>query len=91
MITVETLKENRDLVINTIANDYGTDNVKKVMQAMLNMVSLAESTNIEDYIVEVAEETLDLVKKGTITHVDAQNYFENEREKMRNIYSRKGY
>jgi hypothetical protein len=54
-MTIQDLKDNRDLIITTITNEMGERMVKTVMGEMVKMLGYRgiNSTNVVDYVFEV--------------------------------------
>ncbi len=54
-LTIDSLKENRSLIIQTITNSFGEDKVKEIMTFMVNGISETCSETVEAYLNEVSE------------------------------------
>ena len=54
-MTKQILSENRNLIIATITENFGTENINAIMTFMVNGVENTTTDSIEDYLNEVIE------------------------------------
>lgn len=62
--TVETLKENRELVISILVENFGTENLKSKMASLLNIVEEAEMFKTHNTIEECIDQLVSLSLKA---------------------------
>ena len=55
-MTIETLKSNRNEIIETVSNLFGYDKVKFMMEAMVERINYTDCEEVKDFIMETAEE-----------------------------------